>query len=86
MLKLTCNNNIEIRFNYILKKYSKDIEAAIRNYRSGLKEDLYQEIKLKLWELARCNKLRSSRRFIIRISNNAAVDYIKKNKSYPQEF
>ena len=83
---MTCNNNIEIRFNYILEKYSKDIEAAIRNYRSGISEDLRQEIKLKLWELARQSKLRSSRRFIIRISSNAAADYIKKNKSYPQEF
>ena len=83
---MTCNNNIEIRFNYILEKYSKDIDAAIRNYDPRLKEDLYQEIKLKLWELARCNKLRSSRRFIIRISSNAAADYIKKNKSYPQKF
>ena len=83
---MTCNNNIEIRFNYILEKYSKDIEAAIRNYRSGISEDLRQEIKLKLWELARQSKLRSSRRFIIRISSNAAADYIKKNKSYPQIF
>lgn len=83
---MTCNNNIEIRFNYIIKKYSKDIQAAIRNYDPNLKEDLYQEVKLKLWELAKQNKLRSSRRFIMRVSNNIAVDYIKKNKSYPQEF
>ena len=82
---MTCNNNIEIRFNYILEKYSKDIEAAIRNYRSGISEDLRQEIKLKLWELARQSKLRSSRRFIMRISNNTAANYIKKNKSYPQK-
>ena len=82
---MTCNN-IEIRFNYIIKKYSKDIDAAIRNYRSGIREDLRQEIKLKLWELARQSKLRSSRRFIMRVSNNAAADYIKKNKSYPQKF
>ena len=82
---MTCNN-IEIRFNYIIKKYSKDIEAIIRNYDHRLKEDLRQEIKLKLWELARQSKLRSSRRFIMRVSNNAAVNYIKKNKSYPQIF
>ena len=83
---MTCSNNIEIRFNYIIKKYSKDIDATIRNYDHRLKEDLRQEIKLKLWELARQSKLRSSRRFIIRISSNAAADYIKKNKSYPQKF
>jgi len=75
-------NNIEIRFNYILDKYKKDIQATVRNYDPTLKEDLYQEVKLKLWELAKQNKLRSSRRFIMRVSNNTAVNYIKKNISY----
>jgi len=83
---MTCKDNIEIRFNYIIDKYSKAIEYTIRNYDPGLKEDLFQEIKLKLWELARSNKLRSSRRFIMRVSNNIIINYIKKNISYPQIF
>ena len=78
---MTCKDNIEIRFNYIIDKYSKAIEYTIRNYDPGLKEDLFQEVKLKLWKLARSNKLRSSRRFIIRITNNTIIDYVRKNKS-----